>query len=52
MDHYKDIVTDEQGLISVTEALRAMACGRVFNVQVKTFQIGRTWKSQILMRKT
>lgn len=29
MDKYNHQVTDEQGLISVSEALRAMACGRL-----------------------
>lgn len=29
MDKYNHQVTDEHGLISVSEALRAMACGRL-----------------------
>ena len=37
MDHYKDKVIDEQGLISVSEALRAMACGRVIQCSSKDF---------------
>ncbi|MDT1913021.1 hypothetical protein FPK81_18610 [Acinetobacter baumannii] len=41
MDHYKDKVIDEQGLISVSEALRAMACGRVIQCSSKDFP---NWK--------
>lgn len=41
MDNYKNKVTDEQGLISVAEALRAMACGRLVQCSSKDFP---NWK--------
>ncbi|ADI90380.1 hypothetical protein [Acinetobacter oleivorans] len=41
MDIYKNNVTDEQGLISVAEALRAMACGRLVQCTSKDFP---NWK--------
>ncbi|WP_170628448.1 hypothetical protein [Acinetobacter baumannii] len=41
MDHYKDKVIDDQGFISVSEALRAMACGRVIQCSSKDFP---NWK--------
>lgn len=41
MDKYNHQVTDEQGLISVSEALRAMACGRLVQCTTKDFQ---KWK--------
>lgn len=37
MDKYNHQITDEQGLISVSEALRAMACGRVVQCTSKDF---------------
>ncbi len=37
MDKYNHQVTDEQGLISVSEALRAMACGRLVQCTSKDF---------------
>lgn len=37
MDNYQNKVTDEQGLISVSEALRAMACGRLVQRKSEDF---------------
>lgn len=37
MDKYNHQITDEQGLISVSEALRAMACGRLVQCTSKDF---------------
>jgi hypothetical protein len=41
MDNHKNQVSDEQGLISVSEALRAMACGRLVQCTSKDFP---NWK--------
>ncbi|TPU92634.1 hypothetical protein [Acinetobacter baumannii] len=41
MDNNLNKVTDEQGLISVTEALRAMACGRLVQCTSEDFP---NWK--------
>lgn len=41
MDNNLNKVTDEQGLISVTEALRAMACGRLVQYTSEDFP---NWK--------
>lgn len=37
MDNNLNKVTDEQGLISVSEALRAMACGRLVQCSSEDF---------------
>ncbi|WP_267530612.1 hypothetical protein [Acinetobacter oleivorans] len=37
MNKYNHQVTDEQGLISVSDALRAMACGRLVQCTSKDF---------------
>lgn len=37
MDNNQNKFTDEQGLISVTEALRAMACGRLVQCTSEDF---------------
>ncbi|MDX8161807.1 hypothetical protein [Acinetobacter pittii] len=41
MDNNLNKVTDKQGLISVTEALRAMACGRLVQCTSEDFP---NWK--------
>ncbi|WP_457971064.1 hypothetical protein [Acinetobacter calcoaceticus] len=41
MDNYQNKVTDEQALISVSEALRAMACGRLVQCSSNDFT---NWK--------